>query len=348
MPTDEPRVRPMRRSDADLKRFQAAFAAEGIDRSLEHLRWLFRDAPGGDAIVHVAEAKVDGEAVFAAIYAVCSLQFTVDGGTVRGVQSLDTLTDARFRGQGWFPRLATSVYAAAEARGDALVFGFPNGNSARGFFEKLGWTRLDPLPLLVRPLRTGALLRAAGAPALDLPVPVRRHRWRTGLRIEPLDRFDERFDGLWDRFSAGIPVAVRRDAAWANWRLVDRPATTYRRLAAFRGEELVGFVAWRETRKDAGAIGYLLELVAAPPGVARALLAAALREMRDAGMDVVEACCLPGGPTWEAHLAEGFLPVPERFRRGEVHFGARPFGPVAARATDRRDWYLSLADSDTL
>src|SRR5699024_1108381 len=75
-----------------------------------------------------------------------------------GSQSLDTLVAPEARGQGLFNKLASQVYDEAKNRDIAFVYGFPNGNSAHGFFNKLGWVNLDPVPFLVLPLRSRYIL----------------------------------------------------------------------------------------------------------------------------------------------------------------------------------------------
>src|SRR5262249_33992641 len=119
-------------------------------RRTESLEWLYlKNTAAGRLFVDVAEQ--DERVV--AIYASLPGWFRVDGRRLLALQSLDTLTDGAYRGRGLFLSLARSLYARAGGAGCAFVYGFPNGNSAAGFFGKLGWAKLDPVPFLVRPLR---------------------------------------------------------------------------------------------------------------------------------------------------------------------------------------------------
>src|SRR6185369_6421335 len=108
-----------------------------------------------------------------------------------------------------------------QAAGAQLVYGFPNGQSAYGFHSRLGWTMLDPVPFLARPLRTGALTRRLRAPWNRLPsfpIPSRRPRLGATQEIRPVRRFDATHEAVWRSFARGVGVAVDRSAAYLDWR----------------------------------------------------------------------------------------------------------------------------------
>lgn len=268
-------------------------------------------------------------------------------------QSLDTLTDSRHRGQGLFPKLAASVYGRAQADGLSFVYGFPNGNSAPGFFNKLGWVNLDPVPFLIRPLRSGYITgkldpRLARLPDLPLPLPPFR---QARARLERVERFDERHELLWRRYARGVGVAVDRTAEYLNWRLVDKPGAEYRRIQLTRDERVVGFAAYRVVPKHGGTIGYLMELVTdeREPRAAAHLMWAVLHGMRRAGADAALAWNFKHSANHSDYRNVGFLPLPERLRPIELHFGVLPLDAADAPTLCSRDsWYLSYCDSDTV
>jgi GNAT superfamily N-acetyltransferase len=346
-------VRPLALSDDDLRAFGACFARNGSPRSFEALDWQYRRNPTGRVFVDVAVA----DDRFAAIYATLPVFARVDGEVRLALQSLDTLTDADFRGKGLFVRLAKETFARAARDGAAFVYGFPNGNSAHGFFKKLEWTSLDPLPFLIRPLRTGYAARMALGEARarwipDLPlVPPALGGPGRGLTARHVERFDERFTDLWRAFFAmGARVAVERDARYLTWRLVEKPGEDYRSVAAFDGDRPVAFVSHCVKDKHGGRVGYVMEVMFARghARAARALLHRALVAMRDARADVALAWCFPHSPSFTTYLACGFVPFPERFRPVELHVGARSLAAATPTVRDRRAWYISYLDSDTV
>ncbi len=329
-------VRSMTASDEDLAAFAECFARNGNPKDLRHLRWQFRDAPVRRTYIDVAQ---EPEGRIGAIYAVFPVRVEVGGRQMIGVQSLDTLTDEAHRGKGLFTKLAARTYGRCEEDGVAFVYGFPNGSSAHGFYEKLGWTRLDPVPFLVRPLRASYLLRRARVPErwlsripdLGLGRP-RVARLRSDEEIAVVVGIDPAMAELWDRFSADIPIAVRRDTEYLEWRLA-RPRGGYKLLVYRREGKLLGWTAITAHDKHGGRVGYVMELLHDPaePAVGEALASAALDELRASGAEVALAWCLDHSPNRGAYRSAGFFPLPDRLRPIELHFGVR----ARARPTPR-------------
>ena len=340
----------MRPDMTDVDLFAACFARNSTPKRREMLEWQYLKNPTKNIFVDFAVANER----LAAIYATLPARVRVAGHVALAVQSVDTITDVDFRGRGLFLRLAESTYARAQAAGAQLVYGFPNGSSAHGFFKRLDWTNLDPIPFLIRPLRTGYVLEqlkmsryAKWIP--NLPIPVGPTRLPKRLRIEPITRFDERSTGLWASFVAEDQVAVERDAAYLNWRLVDKPGESYETLGVFEHDDLIAFVTYVVKEKHGGRIGYVMESLCRPKRgrELRALLRRALAAMTSQGADVVLAWCFPHSRTFASFLRCGFAPFPTKYRPIELHFGARSFSPDGTIARQRDRWYLSYTDADT-
>lgn len=347
----------MRDDGEDLELFRACFAKNSDrPRSKEALTWQYFRNTTPHLFVDIAVAPDR----LAAIYASLPGWMRINGERRLVLQSLDTLTDADFRGQGLFVSLAKQTFARAAAEGAALIYGFPNGNSAPGFFKKLGWTALDPMPFLLRPLRLSyaaerlKLPRALRAfvPRLPLIAPFGRRR-PSGLRV--LAHADARLTLLWERFSKGIGVAIDRDATYLQWRVFARPGDDYRMVALEdeRTDQLIAMCTFTVKDKHGGRIGYVMELMhdqtpAGRRGASR-LLGLAVRDMSDEGADSVLAWSLRGSPSFPIYVRHGFVKLPERFRPVELHFGVRAFDNSVASLVGRREsWYLSYLDSDTV
>ncbi len=349
--------RPMEPTEADLALFKATFERNGSARTLKHLVWQYSKNPTGKLYVDFAVPPNDTSRA-AAIYSVMPVFLRLNGQVVLGTQSLDTLTDVDFRGKGLFTKMALNVFARCEKDGVACVYGFPNGNSAPGFFKKLGWARLDPVPFLVRPLRANYFLRRLGplkSLAEKLPaIPVGRLGRPSIPRaheIRPVTRFDSSFDALWERFAQGIGAAVHRDSRYLTWRLLQKPDQKYRVLALFENNQLLAFCAFDVQDKHGGRVGYVLELIHEPGRSADAqrLLQEAIAELAADGAEVALAWCLEHSPNFAAYSKNGFLTLPERVRPIELHVGVRALAaPAEANLANRRNWYLSYLDSDTV
>lgn len=349
--------RAMEPSERDLSLFKATFERNGSPRSLKHLTWQYLQNPTGKLFVDFAIPTGDASRA-AAIYSVMPVFVRLNGKVQLGTQSLDTLTDVDFRGKGLFVKMAQNVFARCEKDGAAWVYGFPNGNSAPGFFKKLGWARLDPVPFLVRPLKANYFLRrlgplkalAAKAPSIPLGK-LGRPSLPRAQEIRPVSRFDASFDALWEAFAQGVGAAVHRDARYLEWRLLKKPEQKYRVLALFENSQLLAFCAFDVQDKHGGRIGYVLELIHQPGRGADAqrLLQECVAEMASDGAEVVLAWCLEHSPNYGAYSRNGFWTLPERVRPIELHVGVRPLAaPPEANLANRRNWYLSYLDSDTV
>lgn len=344
--------RRMEPTENDLLLFKRCFDSNGSPRSLELLRWQYLEPPAGRLYVDLA--VVQGEQPrLAAVYAAFPVFMRANGVRTCGIQSLDTLTDVAFRGKGLFIRMAAALYNRCQAEGVGLVYGFPNGNSAPGFFKRLNWRSLDPLPGLFKPLRSSYLLQKLRFPAaisrlVDIPL-----TWRSQPRLAPNQElrrpvtFGPEFDTLWSSFSRGILWSVERDAAYLRWRL-SRPDQVYEVIGLYEDGQLVGWVAIGMARGSESPAGKLMDVVYDPtrPELGTALLAAAVRRLYHAGCPVIWAVNFEFSPNHRPFRNAGFLRVPAWLRQ-EVHVGARSLAVPADGIGERRNWYLSLLDSDT-
>jgi hypothetical protein len=157
-------------------------------------------------------------------------------------------------------------------------------------------------------------------------------------------------DALWERFASGVMVAVDRTPQYLRWRL-GKPGERYECLGVFEGAQLVAFCAYTTVDKHGGRIGYVIELLHDPGRheVGAALLVECLRRMASDGADAVLAWAFRHSPNARAYSKAGFWPLPERLRPIELHVGVRPLDESLTEAlTDRRNWYVSYCDSDTV
>lgn len=352
-------TRPMRADAEDLEMFRACFAKNSDrPRSKEALEWQYHRNTTGKIFVDVAMAPANDR--YAAIYASLPGFMRINGQKRLMIQSLDTLTDEDFRGKGLFVSLAKKTFARAAADGAALIYGFPNGNSAPGFFKKLEWKPLDPVPFLLRPLRLSyaaerfKLPAAARAlvPKTPLVAPFGRKR---DAGVREITDVDPRMTRLWERFCTNVGVAIERDAKYLKWRIYDKPGERYRTFIYEDGDRYAIRAMCIFTVKDkhGGRIGYVMELLhdrsVAGMRAASHLLGLAIREMSDEGADSVLAWSMTHSGSFPILARHAFLPLPERLRPIELHLGVRAFDEsVASTVENRQNWYLSYLDSDTV
>lgn len=338
--------RAMEARESDLSGFRECFERNGTPRRLDALRWQYLENPTHELFVDLA---FSGERI-AATYAVQPAFVRACGARALAAQSVDTLVDADFRWRGLFTKMAEALYQRLREREGAFGYGLPNANSGPGFFNKRGWLSLDPVPFLVKPLRTAFL-------ASKLPLG-RRLRRLPDLRLEVAsDSGGSSHRRLWrtagrsvDVFASDVTVAADRSPQYLRWRL-GRPGERYECLGVFEAMQLVAFCAYTTVDKHGGRIGYVIELLHDPGRheTGAALLVESLRRMATDGADAVLAWAFGHSPSAMAYSKAGFVPLPERCRPIELHVGVRPLGASLTEVpSDRRNWYVSYCASDTL
>lgn len=354
------KTRNMQNTPEDLKRFQACFNCNGGDKNLASLRWQYFDNPVKKLYVDFEVEEIGQEERLAAIYAVFPVWFKIGSRQAIACQSIDTMTDSRYRGKGLFIKLAQAIYERCSSSGIELVYGFPNGNSFHGFGTKLDWRSLDPLPFLLLPLRSRFFLRkiplkilSKAMPDLPLHWGLRPTRVPEGVIFKPIQRFDDRVDKLWKEFAENVDAAVIRDSRFLNWRFIDKPDEDYKVLGAYAHERLLGVVIYTIKEKHGGRIGYIMELLHDPlrPDLGEALLAHVKEAFILEKVDAALAWCFKHSPNYRAHRAVGFISLPYKLRPIELHMGFRGFNLSAdesLRLLRREAWYISYSDSDTV
>lgn len=317
---------------------------------LGKLRWRFEQNPARAGVVAIA---VDSDTdTIVGINAFCPAKLKVGAGSAMGYQSMDTIVDPACRGQGLFTRLIRAFYEAASTVDARVLYGFPNKNSAPGFFNKLEWKPLGTPPFLFKPLKSGYFLKkilGSRAGKVDLPLAWASLPEPDEATVVTIDRFDARFDRLWEQFSAPIAIAVARDHTYLNWRLADHPEAKYQTRAILGADDSIrAFATYLVADKHGGRIGYVMEAMAAPDASEelRLLLRMVTAELIDLEADVMLAWSAPHSPNYHAFRKSGFWPLPKVLRPIELHFGARLFSGEAGG--NERDWYISYLDSDTV
>jgi GNAT superfamily N-acetyltransferase len=171
-------------------------------------------------------------------------------------------------------------------------------------FKKLKWPDVGPVPCLVKPLTRRALRRPSWPTPLNrfvsaLTLPVIRIVARTRplrAQVEPLRRFDGRFTELWDRVAPEFDLAVRRDAAYLNWKYIELPHVRYFVVALKQDDRLSGYAVYRHLQEPRGRVTLLVDFLADPgdePGF-KTLLRWIDREARAADSDKIRSFATHG------------------------------------------------------
>jgi hypothetical protein len=238
-----------------------------------------------------------------------------------------------------------------EALGGDILWGFPNANAAPGWYGRLGWTNFGTVPLLMRPLRSSFLFGRVHPKLRKLDIPLLRRRESPAEVYDDGARLSADFEQLWHRVAPRFGIAVDRSGEWMRWRLMDKPAASYRCVGLKSGAgELQAFAALKIANKHGGRLCYIMEAIGTPECQRELtqLLRAELSVAARSGAEVALAWCPKTAPSYRAYRRSGFLPVPPRLRPIEINFGARALREKSAAAAQQEaPWYVTFLDSDT-
>ena len=224
----------------------------------------------------------------------------------------------------------------------------------------MGWHDVRRLPAYLLVLRPAFDLRKSLPPVLAEVASVslaalhrglafwQRLRSRGDWTLAIVKRFGDSHDALWRDMAAEVGCAVIRDAAYLNWKYVDRPASPFVCLEIRRAGQLAG-VAVVVLREPGDSYTYrrgvIVDLVVRPGDRAavRRLLCEAVAELRRRG--AASVVCLLAHDGLEQGLRRfGFLP-----RAPHHHFLVATGGCSEDEQRLLRDpaaWYLTAGDSD--
>ena len=179
-----------------------------LKRTHQLWMWKHHDNPFGPSLVLVAQA--DDRIVGVRAMMRWDLR-TPSGDILRCLRPVDTATDPDYARRGIFRSLTMAAIDTAKARDFDLIFNTPNESSGPGY-QKMGWSRIAPIGVMVRPL-----LRSGSTPAPDRPP-------------QPDDFFSEDLptvdSGLSDRDSSGLRTP--RTKEYLLWRFASHPTVHYR------------------------------------------------------------------------------------------------------------------------
>lgn len=334
-----------------IHHYKKCFDNNNSPKDLQVLNWQFFES-GNKNFVDI-ELDVDNDKI-AAIYATFGVRLKIDTEIHLGCQSLDTITDLDYRGKGLFIKLAKDVYQKAKDDGVALVYGFPNGNSIHGFEKKLEWKVLDPVPFLIKPLKSSYFTKKFSSLSFlpNLNLSLTKYSKDKNYKIVERLEFPEAVNSVWKSFSESIKVAVHRDKSYLDWRYIQKPFENYKIAHCYdTNEQYIGFIVYTVKGKHGGKIAYIMEMVydLKHPTASNKLLEYAISEIKKEQADCILSWCMNHSPSAKTYKKNFFISMPERFRPIELHFGVRSFQKQWDEIiTNRENWYLSYSDSDTV
>lgn len=314
----------------------------------EFWRWKYFDNPAGPPSLAVV---LDGDRVVGrtAMYAI---RMRVGNVCMIARQESDVDVLREYRRGGTFRRLEKTAMGGPPGFSYPFTFGMANetarkvGTTAYGYRLVASVRKLvkvlDPVPFMAGRTRVrlprfmGRLIRR-GIVWTDA-------RGLTSEGAVRIERFDERFDALWER-SPKAPIMAVKDAEYLNWRYFKCPHLRYHAYALETGGRLLGFVVFHVSEKAGIRYGIIDDMLceSIDSFEQEALVVLAIRRMAAEAAHAI-VCWLPGHhPLNTALQRKGFLarPTPNYLivrRESE--------GIPEGFLEDEGNWCYMIGDSD--
>jgi GNAT superfamily N-acetyltransferase len=246
--------------------YRRVFGNDAAEASRLRWDWQYRrnpNNPGHEPEIWIAR---EGPAIVGQ-YATMPVKLSVRGKEVQGSWGMDVMVAPERQRQG----LGEILFRTWDRHVGASL-GLGLSESSYRLFQKLRWPDVGPIPCFVKPLTRRALRRPNWpiglnrlVSAVTLPVVKIVARTRP-LRadVQLIHRFDDSFTHLWEELAPRFDLAVRRDAAYLNWKYVSAPHVRYSIAALRREDRNVGYAVYRHMHEPRGRVTLLVDFLTDP------------------------------------------------------------------------------------
>lgn len=326
--------------------YRRVFGTDAADASRLRWEWQYRrnpNNPGGEPEIWIAR---EGPAIVGQ-YATMPVRLAIKGREVNASWGMDVMVapERQRRGLG-------EVLFRTWDRNVGASLGLGLSEASYRLFQKLRWPDVGPVPCLVKPLSR----RAFRHPRWPMPINrlisfltwplvliVSRAR-PLSAEVRVLQRFDDSFTELWERLKPKFDVAVRRDAAYLNWKFATAPHVRYCIAALVRDGKTEGYAVYRHVREPRGRVTLLVDFLADPDdeqGV-ETLLRWIDREARQADSDKIRTFAMHAA--FRKILRKSGYFVVKSTMEFVIKVNGTDVSPAFYEDTDR--WHVTLGDSD--
>jgi hypothetical protein len=326
--------------------YRRVFGSDMAEANRLRWEWQYRrnpNNPGGEPEIWVAR---EGPAIIGQ-YATMPVRLSVKGREIKGSWGMDVMVAPERQRRG----LGEVLFHTWDHNVGASL-GLGLSEASYRLFQKLHWPDVGPVPCFVKPLSRRAFRHPRW------PVPVNRLisavTWPFVMivsRTRPLtaevrlvQRFDDHYTQLWERLAPKFDLAVRRDAAYLNWKFATAPHVRYSIASLVREGRIDGYVVYRHAREPRGRVTLLVDLLADPDDIdgIETLVHWIDREAREADSDKIRTFAMHA-VLRRALKKAGYFQV-----KSTMEFVVKVNGTDLPadfyKDTDR--WHVTLGDSD--
>lgn len=326
--------------------YRRVFGHDAAESSRLRWEWQYRRNPNNPG--HEPEIWIAREGTtLVGQYATMPVRLSLKGREVQASWGMDVMVAPERQRQG----LGEILFRTWD-RNVGASLGLGLSDSSYKLFQKLKWPDVGPVPCLVKPLTRRAFRRPNWpvginrlVSAITLPIVMIVSRARpVRAEVRLIQRFDDTFTTLWETLAPKFDLAVRRDAAYLNWKFVSAPHVRYSIAVVRRDERNIGYAVYRHLHEPRGRVTLLVDFLTDPDDEAafRTLLNWIDREARQADSDKIRVFATHAGFR-RILRRSGYFQV-----KSTMEFVVKVNGiDVAPRFYENTEsWHVMLGDSD--
>lgn len=277
---------------------------------------------------------------------------------IKAGMNVDVMTHPQYQRRGIFSTLVKKSYNKLKKSDVNFVYTFPNEQSFPGYERSLHWTKISTIPLLIKPVNMKNLLSkyiknnkvcSILSPFVTLGSKFYfRVKGDNGedLDFKRINNFNKDFDTLWEKISSQYNICVIRNHNYLNWRYCERPGYEYNIFAAFKQDELIGYIVTRKDNMFGFNLGIIVDILAINEVVTKFLIKNAFESIKNQ-VDVVGCLMLEHVTYYNALKELGFREIPKRFSPKDFYFVGK-FEEEIYSVDDYLDkkWFVTFGDID--
>jgi GNAT superfamily N-acetyltransferase len=132
----------------------------------------------------------------------------------------------------------------------------------------------------------------------------------TKYKIENISKFDDRINVFWSKIEKHLIFSIKRDKDYLTWRYCDPRGGDYQIKQIIEEDEIVGYCVYRINRFNPDyPRGFIVDLLtlAGRIDLGSALIDSVMSDLKEAGVNVVNAWLFEGHPLMGAYTRNGFI-----------------------------------------
>jgi hypothetical protein len=318
----------------------------------EYLEWQYLQNPAGKAFLYTSRENNTGE--IAGQYIVIPVIFNRSGEKISGSIALNLLTKPKFRRNGLFPLMVSATHKECKEKDVLFTIGMPNHQSYPGLTQKLGFSHLGDIPLLIKPFNIFRLIKSyfnrskeekhGGVIKLDV---IPNHN----IKLLDFERKSDeiKINEFWDLVKFDYPLSTYKDYIYLKWRYYDLPTREYYVLYYENNNKIEGLIILKAEKIWGFNVGMIMDLIIKDNDkkIARELLDYSKRICKRKKLDFLTVLHT-SNHEFSLLIRNGFWVVPYKLLPQKTHYIVRINNEFEGSdfLMELNNWKLTFGDYD--